>query len=155
MFGYILDIASEEIEVSKTRQIAEKDVKFLSLMFRLAGLVKATDQRDWAYSMVLRDLKRPLIKPDYSLSESQVYIQAAQSFIQAGEDLMSLALFRSPSDGQAYCHEYQSGHREVSPRKAAFSTRRAELVQGMPLTRSGRVYTAVRIDTDRCAGASR
>ena len=72
----------------KTDDGNEKDVKFLSLMLRLAGLVKATKPHDLIYAFLgFQDLERPLIEPDYSLSVSQVYTQAAQSFIQAAQNL--------------------------------------------------------------------
>lgn len=66
----------------------EKNSGFVALMFRLAGLVQATNSRDLVYSFLgFQDLASPIIKPDYSLSLSQVYTDAARSFIQTTESL--------------------------------------------------------------------
>jgi hypothetical protein len=43
----------------------EKNSGFVALMFRLAGLVQATDSRDLVYSFLgFQDLTSPIIKPD-------------------------------------------------------------------------------------------
>ena len=64
------------------------DTKFLGLMFRLAGLVKATDLRDLVFAFLgFEDVNHPIIKPNYSLSVPQAYTRAALSFIEAAGDL--------------------------------------------------------------------
>jgi hypothetical protein len=69
-------------------QMQDKNADFMALMFRLAGLVKATDPRDLVYSFLgFQDLAHTMIAPDYSLSLSQVYADAARSFIEISRSL--------------------------------------------------------------------
>jgi hypothetical protein len=66
----------------------DENADFVALMFRLAGLVQATDPRDLVYSFLgFQDLTHPMIAPDYSLSLSQVYTDAARSFIETSRNL--------------------------------------------------------------------
>jgi hypothetical protein len=66
----------------------KRNAGFVALMFRLAGLVQATDPRDLVYSFLgFQDLANPVIQPNYSLSLSEVYTDAAQSFIEMTRSL--------------------------------------------------------------------
>jgi Heterokaryon incompatibility protein (HET) len=67
------------------RSIQKRNASFVALMFRLAGLVQATDPCDLVYSFLgFQDL---LKKPDYALSLSQVYTNTARSFVEMTESL--------------------------------------------------------------------
>ena len=85
----VLVEASSRTKMLKEPQTKQKkNSSFVALMFRLAGLVQATDPRDLVYSFLgFQDLASPIIKPDYSLSLSQVYTNAARSFIETMETL--------------------------------------------------------------------
>ena len=51
----------------------KRNAGFVALMFRLAGLVQATDPRDLVYSFLgFQDLANPMIQSQYSLSLSEV-----------------------------------------------------------------------------------
>lgn len=71
-----------------TLEAARRNAGFVALVFRLAGLVRATDPHDLVYSFLgFQDLANPMIQPKYSLSLSEVYTDAAQSFIEMTRSL--------------------------------------------------------------------
>jgi hypothetical protein len=90
---YLAEARKSIGDADDSRNSQKRNAGFVALMFRLAGLVQATDPRDLVYSFLgFQDLTNPMIQPNYSLSLSDVYTDAAQSFIETtrGLDLFGI-----------------------------------------------------------------